>query len=125
MSTRLIIEVIQTALEETAIAAVGLLGLPRIGVHIPLPAVAVIMFAWLAYSVFSYLKATEVLLRKSMFDISGAEGIVVETLDPEGMIKIQGELWTARANERIESGEEVVVIAKEGKRLIVVRAGKP
>lgn len=126
MRARLILEIVQTTLEEIAILAVGLFALPRIGIRIPVPIVAAIMLLWLAYSVFGYRKGTKALLRKPVdgfTDMTGQKGSVVKTLDPEGMVKIRGELWAARSQQRIEAGAEVVVVAQEGLKLIVRAPG--
>jgi membrane-bound serine protease (ClpP class) len=43
-------------------------------------------------------------------------------LDPEGMVFVEGELWTATSDgDRIEPGEEVVVTKVEGLKLRVVK----
>lgn len=121
MSARLIVEIIQTAIEEAAIAAVGLLGFPKIGVYIPLPALAVIMLAWLAYSVFGYMKGTKALSRRPMGDMTGAKGVVVRVLDPKGevMVKVDGELWTAVSSQQVEVGARITVLSQKGLRLTV------
>ncbi|AFN04315.1 nodulation protein NfeD [Pyrococcus furiosus DSM 3638] len=56
-------------------------------------------------------------------EMIGSEGTVVEELNPEGMIKVRGELWKARSKdgEKIEKGEKVKVVGMEGLTLIVVR----
>ncbi len=41
-------------------------------------------------------------------------GIVIDEINPIGTVKIHGELWNARSNERILEGEEVRVIAIKG-----------
>lgn len=52
----------------------------------------------------------------------GATGKVVETLNPKGVVKISGELWTAESNHgKIERREYVKVVAIEGSKLIVRR----
>jgi membrane-bound serine protease (ClpP class) len=52
----------------------------------------------------------------------GSRGEVVKSLDPEGMVKIRGELWKAKsAGRKINVGTEVVVVGREGLKLIVRR----
>jgi len=50
----------------------------------------------------------------------GCCGEVVRPLAPEGMVKINGELWVARATSgEISKGKEVVVIGQQRLKLIV------
>jgi membrane-bound ClpP family serine protease len=46
--------------------------------------------------------------------------VVQTTLDPEGMVLVEGELWHARARKtRIEVGAKVTVVAIDGLTLRV------
>ncbi len=52
----------------------------------------------------------------------GSVGQARTPLDPEGMVFVGGELWTARAkDEPIEEGQRVLVVGMEGLRLVVTR----
>ncbi|MFC1999704.1 NfeD family protein [Chloroflexota bacterium] len=52
----------------------------------------------------------------------GLRGRVVAPLNPEGVIRIQGELWKASCtDDSIGTDEEVVVVEIEGLRLVVKR----
>jgi membrane-bound serine protease (ClpP class) len=128
MTTRLIIAIVTTALEEAAIAVVGLWLLPKIDVHIPLFALILIMLAWAGFAVFSYHMGTRALKKKpagGLSDMLGMRGEVVKRLDPEGMVRIKGELWKAKsAGRKIETGEEVTVVGQKRLRLIVEREGR-
>jgi membrane protein implicated in regulation of membrane protease activity len=123
MSGRLIIAIVSTIAEETAIMLLSLWLLPRIKVHIPVFLLAIIMLAWLGWSVFTYRKGTTALVRnpvRGLVDMKGMKGVVVQPLRPEGLIKIGGELWNARAiSGRTESGTNVVVVSQQGLKLIV------
>ena len=62
---------------------------------------------------------------------TGKEGLLLETgittsnLDPEGMVRIHGELWSAESpEEKITKGEKVKVIKVEGMKLFVKRSGQ-
>jgi len=63
-----------------------------------------------------------------VFAGSGADGLVGQTavavskIDPEGRIKLQGELWNARSAEPIESGESVRILEVHDLVLTVARA---
>jgi len=53
----------------------------------------------------------------------GESGVVRELIDPEGLIFVHGEYWRAKARERIEPGEKVVVTGVEGLMLEVRKTG--
>ena len=55
-------------------------------------------------------------------ELIGAKAVAQEPLDPEGYVKINGELWKARADpahQRIEQNRRVEVRAARGLTLIV------
>jgi membrane-bound ClpP family serine protease len=128
MTARLIIAIITTALEEAAIAVVVLWLLPEIDVHIPLFALILIMLAWAGFAVFTYHMGSRALRKKpegGLSDMLGTRGEVVKRLDPEGMVRIKGELWKAKsAGRKINAGEEVTVVGQKGLKLIVEREGR-
>lgn len=128
MRTRLIWAIVSTLLEEAAIAAIVLWGLPRLDIHIPLPALIFIMVAWAGLAVFIFRKGTQALKRKpvvGLSDMVGSKGKVVNQLDPQGMVRIKGELWEAiSVGGRINVGREVTVVGQDGLKLIV-RRSKP
>lgn len=75
---------------------------------------------------FFFVIAKVVRLRKkeSLLDkhgMSGYKGTVIKDLDPEGLVKIRGEIWRAKSNkdEKIFEDDEVVVVDQEGIALIV------
>jgi membrane-bound serine protease (ClpP class) len=123
ISTRLIIAIITTTLEEAAIAVVGLWLLPKLDVHIPLFAVILIMVAWLGLAVFTYRMGSRALRKEPEGGLSsmlGTRGEVVKRLDPEGMVRIRGETWKAKsAGRKIEKGAEITVVGQKGLKLIV------
>jgi membrane-bound ClpP family serine protease len=84
------------------------------------------MLAWLGWSVFTYRMGSRALRQKPLVNLPGmvgSKGTAVSALTPDGLVKIQGELWVAKsAAGTIETGQEVVVVAQEGLKL-VVRAG--
>ncbi len=128
MTTRLIIAIVTTALEEVAIAAIGFWLLPQIGVEIPLAVIIIIMVAWAGFAVFTFHKGTQALKKKpvvGLSDMVGSKGKVVSHLDPQGMVRIKGELWEAiSVGGRIDTGKEVTVVGQDGLKLIV-RRSKP
>ena len=123
MTTRLVLAVISTLLEEAALGAVVLWGLPQIGVHIPLPGLIVLMVVWGAFAIFTYQMGSRALRKKpviGLLPMVGSRGKVVSPLALGGLVKIKGELWQATsAGEEIDTGEEVIVVDQDGLKLIV------
>lgn len=122
MRVRLVLAIVSTVLEVAAIAVIVLLALPEVGVRIPLPALVGILVVWVAWSVFTYKKGSEALHRRLAYpkDMAGHKGTVVKALDPDGLVKIKGELWVGRsAAGQINPGTEVIVVVQEGLKLIV------
>jgi len=125
MTGRLILAIISTLLEEAAIAVIVLLGLPRLGLYIPLPGLIAVMVLWLAYSVVIYRAGSRALRRKPVINIPviGSKGKVVSSLVPEGLVRIKGELWVASsAGKKIRVGSEVIVVEQDGLKLVVRRS---
>jgi membrane-bound ClpP family serine protease len=123
MSPRLIFAIVTTILEEAALALIGLWGLPKIGIHLPPFVTIVIMVLWFAYGIFTYQMGSRALTRKHFIGLStmvGCQGEVVIPLTPDGMVRIKGELWSAKSlSGEIQSGEEVTVTGQDGLKLIV------
>ncbi len=120
---RLIFAIVSTLMEEAVIAVIVLIGLPRIGVRVPLWGLIVLMIVRGAYAVITYRIGSSALRKKQvsgLTEIVGSRGMVVIPLAPEGMVKVQGELWVAKsADGEIKRGENVVVVGQEGLKLIV------
>ena len=127
MSARLVWAIISTLLEEAAIVAIVLWGLPRLDIEIPLAGLIILMVAWGAYSVITYRRGSRALRRKPLDglpDMVGSQGEVVSPLAPEGLVRIKGELWQAEsASGRIDTGEEVTVLRQDGLKLVVRASG--
>jgi len=122
MSGRLILAIISTILEEAAIVAIVLLGLPRLGIHVPLAGLIALMTAWGAYSIIIYRMGSRALERKPVIrlPVTGSHGRVVSRLAPEGLVRIESELWVATsAGAEIDVGTEVIVVEQDGLRLVV------
>jgi len=56
--------------------------------------------------------------------VVGASGVTRTEVNDQGAVYVSGELWSASADDKIPAGSQVVVIAREGLRLKVARAGK-
>lgn len=115
--------IITTLLEGGALLIIMVWGLPQVRVRIPLWGTIGLMSMWLAYSVITYRAGTRALQRRPMEGLSsmiGVKGKVVKPLKPEGLVRICGELWHASAeNDEISPGEEVIVTAQDGLKLVV------
>ncbi len=125
MSARLIWAILSTLLEEAALVAIVLIGLPELDISVPLPILIIVMVAWAVLAVIFYRMGSRALRRKpvvGLLDMVGGKGRVVSLLDPEGFIRINGELWLAKsAVGKIDVGEEIIVKEQDRTKLIVVK----
>ena len=56
--------------------------------------------------------------------LTGMKGVVVEDLNPEGFVRLGGELWRARAlKPPVRKGQEVEVVRVDGLMLVVRKSG--
>ena len=121
--SRLIITVLATSLEEVALAVFILVGLPRLGVDVPLGVLIGMMSGLATYSVISYRLGIRALLKKPLpgfTNMDGSKGRAIERLAPAGTVRIGSELWDAKCEDyHIEVGEEIIVVKRDGLKLIV------
>lgn len=120
-----IYSIISTLIEEVIIIAFILWILPLFDVHIPVWGTIIILvvftgFSYLMYRVvhptisYQYAGAPE--------NIIGSIGVVESDVDPEGYVKVQGELWRAVVDEgKLIKGDEVIVTGIDGLKLTVRR----
>jgi len=125
MTGRLIVAIITTLIEEAALAAVVLWGLPRLGINLHIGVLIALMAALAAYAIITYRLGSRALKRKPVVGLPGmvgARGKTVSDLAPEGTVRIKGELWESRAEGRkINAGVKVIVVGQDGLKLIVRR----
>ena len=123
MRARLVLAILTTLLEETAIVIIVNWALPMIGINIPLAGLIALMVVWGVYSVTVYRLGSRALRRKQVVglpDMLGTRGRVVSLLGSDAMVRINGELWVAEADSgEIQLGEEVVVVGQERLKLVV------
>jgi membrane-bound ClpP family serine protease len=123
--SRLMLAILATLGEEIALALFILLGLPRLGVNLPVGALVGMMSGIAVYGVTSYRLGSRALKKKPMAgftDMVGSKGKVIEPLTPKGVIKIGSELWEAEATDcSIHVGESVIVVDRDGLKLRVRR----
>jgi membrane-bound serine protease (ClpP class) len=127
MNVRLMVAMVTTLIWEALLITLCVWGLPFIGINIPLLVTIVMALALGIWSVTTYRLGSRALGRKTAAgqpDMAGTTGVTLERLDPEGMVRIAGELWQCRATEgHIEAGEAVTVVAQEKLKLVVRRIG--
>ena len=120
--------VISTLLEEAALVAIILFGLPRLGIKLPLVVLIILMVAWGVFSVFTYRMGSRALKRKPVTGLPamvGSKGKTVSPLAPEGFVRIKGELWEAKSvGGEINVGEEVTVVGQDGLKLTVRKSDR-
>jgi len=123
MTGRLILAIFSTLLEEAALVAIVLWGLPQLGITIPLPGLIALMVAWGAFSIFIYQVGSRALRRKpvvGLLTMVGSRGKAASPLAPDGFVRIKGELWEAKSlSGKIGTREEVMVVGQDGLKLIV------
>jgi len=122
MTGRLILAIFSTLLEEAALAVIVLWGLPHLGIHMPLAGLIALMAVWGVFSVFTYRMGSRALERKPVIrlPVTGSHGRVVSRLAPEGLVRIESELWVATsASGEMNPGEEVIVLEQDGLKLVV------
>jgi len=120
---RLVWAIVSTALEEAALAAAVLIGLPFLGIDLPLPVLGLLMAALAAWAVFTYRLGSRALRRPHVSGLTsmvGSHGETVTPLAPGGTVKIKGELWAAQSAEgNIPAQTAVTVTAQSGLALTV------
>ena len=121
--TRLVLAVISTGLEEAAFWAIWRWALPDFGIELPFALLITAMAAWAVFSTWLFIFTTRTLKRQAQAGLPsmvGTRGKAAGTLNPEGQVKIRGELWGAISDEgKIDAGEEVVIVGQDGLKLSV------
>jgi len=80
---------------------------------------SLILAAFVAFAMYKVAKARFAPLASGRLVGETAEAL--DRLDREGYVLFQGEYWRAEAEEPVEKGERVVILAKDGERLKVRR----
>jgi len=125
-SARLTLAIISMALEQAAIWLIWRWVLPEFGVKLPVAALIGIMVGWAVIGTFLFIFTSRALKRQvpaGLPSMVGTKGKATTNLAPEGMVKIRGELWSARSTEGdIHTGENIVVTGEERLELLVRKA---
>lgn len=128
-TNRLILAVITTTLEEVAIYAIWRWVLPEFNIKLPVSVLIGMMVGWGIFSVSLFILTTRILKRQvpvGLPSMVGTRGRVASRLSPEGMVRINSELWAAKSNEgHLAVGDEVEVIGEDGLKLLVHKIDEP
>ncbi|MFA5308986.1 MAG: NfeD family protein [Dehalococcoidales bacterium] len=122
-STRLVLAIISNTLELTVIWIIWRFVLPEFGVELPVPVFIGIMVVWAVIGAGIFIFTSSVLKKQAPVGLPsmvGTTGKAATPLTPDGMVKIRGELWAARAaGDAIADGESIIVTGQEGLKLLV------
>jgi membrane protein implicated in regulation of membrane protease activity len=120
-----IYSIISSLIQEAGVALLFLWLLPIFGIVVPLWAVILFLLGFAVFCYVMYRIGHPTILFKEVSapeSIVGQTGVVERSLNPEGYVKVYGELWRASAtNGPIKKGEEVVITAIDGLKLTVGR----
>ena len=123
VNTLLVWKIFTSLLEQAVLVAAMLWGLPLIDINLPVWVLVPASIVLQAYNVFSYRKSIQALRAQpipGMSNMIGTRGETVNTLTPDGLVKIRGELWAATAdNGNIVNGRNVTVVEQSGLKLVV------
>ena len=86
--------------------------------------VTLISTAFFAFILMKGLAVRKLPPAQDLSRVVGASGIARTEVNDQGAVYVAGELWSASADDKIPAGSPVVVVAREGLRLKVARAGK-
>lgn len=116
--------IITTLLTTAIVACVIQFLLPALGIDVPLWGFLLLMAAFSAYNFITY-KAYKKIQDKEPLSptqvMIGKKGQARTNLYPYGIIRVDGELWKARARCNIDKEEIVIVQGIEGLTLFVTR----
>jgi membrane-bound ClpP family serine protease len=123
MKARLVIALITSLIDEVVIVALLLWGLPYWGVHIPRWGIGLICVAFAGYAYLTFRLGSRILRKKPLpgfTDLVGMTGRTVDQLKPEGMVRVNSELWVARSQSGvIPAGSQIEVVSQDGMKLVV------
>lgn len=86
---------------------------------------AVFILGFFSFVVRAAAKAMRRPLAVGIESLVGLEGVAISDLEPEGQVRVRGEIWRARAAaEPLHKGEAIQVVESEGLTLVVRRFGE-
>jgi membrane protein implicated in regulation of membrane protease activity len=123
-----IYSVISTVIEAAALAAALIWLLPVFGVDLSWWWILIILVVFIIYSYIMYRIGHPTVLYEPVTapeSIVGNEGLVESNLDPEGYVRVHGELWKASSSAGpLAKGEEVIVTKLDGMKLTVEKKSR-
>ena len=125
---RLVLAVLSTTAEETAIWVIWRFLLPQFDVYLHVGVLIGAMIAWGSFSIWLFVFTTITLKKQSPVGLPsmiGSKGKAASNIAPEGMVRIKGELWSATSKEGvINRGDEILVTGEDGLKLQVEKTGR-
>ena len=122
-AARLVLAIVSTLAVEVALYTVWRWVLPEWGVEISLAGIIAVMVGWAVFAGVEFWLVTRVLKKQAMVGLPtmiGTRGKAVSALNPEGQVRIKGELWGAEAIDRhVNQGENILVVGQDGLKLLV------
>jgi membrane-bound ClpP family serine protease len=116
---------IASLVDEAIVVVVVLLLLPRLGIRITQPWLTIFLIGLGVYAVVTQRLVMRALKKQPVAGMTSMVGTIGRTetaLTPEGIIKIDGELWEAWSVEgSIETNAEVTVVSQDNLKLAVRR----
>lgn len=117
--------IISTLVETMAIIALFIWVLPVFGINLIWWGIAIIVILFLIFSYVMYRIGHPTVIKETINGpdkIVGKSAIVDKELNPEGYIKINGELWKAiSVDGSVSRGERVIVIKLDGMVVTVAK----
>lgn len=93
------------------------------GVAVSLPVIVMTVLVPFAYHQFVLMPIIQRIKGQPIADkdalLIGMQGRVIDPIDPLGAVLVNSETWTATSDDRLELGDLVVVIARNGLQLVV------
>lgn len=114
--------IVGTILELAVLVAVVIWGLPYAGIEIPLWGLVILALFLLAFSCYTYSMGRRALNKKLLHEIEamiGCQGVVATVRKGGYYLKVRGELWKGISESPLRTGQEVMVIAVDGFKLVV------
>jgi membrane-bound ClpP family serine protease len=121
---RLFFAVISTIIEEVLLVVIVVWGLPQMGINIPVWIAAPLGAVWLYYSIYTYRKGTKALNAGNLIglpDMVGTRGRTVGILNPDGWVRIRGELWSATSVSGCVNPDTDVIVTGQKRLKLEVR----
>ena len=116
--------IIISALQAAAIAVLIIVILPVLGINIPVWGIVSILTAYAVFAYIMYRISHPTVLYKPVTSpeaIVGKDGVVEVDLNPEGYVRVEGELWKAVCPcGDLYKGDIVAVTGMEGLKLTVI-----